>query len=248
MPFITDWLKTKVIPAPAKAKAEQLVPQPTKRLTENISQELATTYLDPWEFRELFDLAGLSGVLKHLRKKHFPKDERTKKGNFGETLALAWIRDAMGYEVPLVKRRWAMNRERSQHGEDVIGFVFSDKGKDKLLIVEAKFYLDNVTKAIKVANNTIVEAVTANECYSLHAILSLFQERNDLARYKKVKRMFDDYSGSHYEKAAGIFLVTVPEEWKETYFQKYVENNGNYTLNCWALVDEDIVSIYNNAH
>ena len=137
MPFITDWLKIKAIPAPAKVNAEQLVPQAinTKTLIEDISKELANTYLDPWEFRELFDSAGLGGVLEHLRKKHFPKDERTKKGNFGETLALAWIRDAMGYEVPLVKRRWAMNRERSQHGEDVIGFVFSDKGKDKLLLV-----------------------------------------------------------------------------------------------------------------
>ena len=205
MPFITEWLKIVKIPAPVNSEAQKLDSQAidSTKLKDNIRKELAEAYLDPWQFEDLFKAAGLEGVFDHLRSKHFPADEKTRKGTFGEILALVWIRDALGYEVPLVKRRWAMNKERSQHGEDVIGFLFDDKGVDKLLLIEAKFYLSQVSSAIKKAHDTITKCITATECYSLHAIMSYFQAAGDRHRYDRVKKMFDNFSGAHFLKNGG---------------------------------------------
>ena len=175
-------------------------------------------------------------------------DEKTRKGNFGETLALIWIRDALGYEVPLVKRRWAMNKDRSQHGEDVIGFVFSEKGIDKLLLIEAKYYLSQVPSAIKQAHDTISKCITSTDCYSLHAIMSYFQTAGDRARYDRVKKMFDHFSGTHFLKNGGIFLVTKSTAWKDDYFNTNISSNKIDGLKCWALVCKDIEELYKEAH
>lgn len=250
MTFIDSWLKEKNIPAPDKAIAVRLDPQETKPniVRTSLKKELAVSYLDPWEFEELFKSTDMASVFEYLREKHFPKDEKTRKGNFGETIAMAWVRDKLGYEVPLVKRRWAMNKERSQHGEDVIGFIFAKNGKDKLILVEAKFYLDQVPKAIKNAHETISKCISATECYSLHAIMSLFQERGDRDRYLRVRAMFNDYSGVHYEKMGAIFILTDQRAWKDSYFKDQISKNQITGLNCWALVRKDIEALYEECH
>jgi hypothetical protein len=250
MPFITEWLKIVTIPAPAKSEAHRLDSQAvdSTKLKNDLRKELAEAYLDPWQFEDLFKTAGLDAVFDHLRSKHFPSDEKTRKGNFGETLALVWIRDALGYEVPLVKRRWAMNKDRSQHGEDVIGFVFDDKGVDKLLLIEAKFYLSHVPVAIKKAHDTITKCMTATECYSLHAIMSYFQAMGERARYDRVKKMFDNFSGAHFLKNGGIFLVTSSKTWKDNYFETNISSNELDGLKCWALVGKDMEGLYKEAH
>jgi hypothetical protein len=250
MPFITEWLKIVTIPAPAKSEAHRLDSQaidPTK-LKDSLRKEIAKSYLDPWEFEDLFKAAGLNVVFDYLQKKHFPMDEKTRKGNFGETLALVWTRDALGYEVPLVKRRWAMNKDRSQHGEDVIGFVFDDNGIDKLILIEAKFYLSQVPSAIKKAHDTITKCITATECYSLHAILSYFHATGDRNRYDRVKKMFDNFSGTNYVKNGGIFLITSSKSWKDNYFDTNISSNKVDGLKCWALVCKDIEDLYKEAH
>jgi hypothetical protein len=250
MPFIIEWLKVVKIPGPVKSDAERLSPQTidSTKLMDNLRKELAEAYLDPWQFEDLFKAAGLDGVFDHLRRKHFPRDEKTQKGNFGETLALVWIRDALDFEVPLVKRRWAMNKDRSQHGEDVIGFVFDDKGIDKLLLIEAKFYLSQVPSAIKKAHDTITKCMTATECYSLHAIMSYFQATGDRERYGRVKKMFDHFSGAHFLKNGGIFLVTSSTAWKDSHFDTNISSNKVDGLKCWALVCKDIEELYKEAH
>jgi len=250
MTFIDSWLKEESIPAPEEAVAFRLDPQETKTdiVKAKIQEELAASYLDPWEFEELFKSTDMASVFEYLRKKHFPKDEKTKKGNFGETIAMVWVRDKLGYEVPLVKRRWAMNKERSQHGEDVIGFIFTKKGKDKLIIVEAKFYLDQVPKAIKIAHETISKCISATECYSLHAIMSLFQERSDRDKYARVKALFNDYRGVHYEKMGAIFILTDQIVWKDSYFKDHISKNQITGLKCWALVCKDIKTLYEECH
>jgi hypothetical protein len=249
MPFLDGWVKVLKIPAPPKSEALRLHPQKkSPAILEKIKLELSSCYLDPWEFKDLLKSVGLERILDYLREKHFPVDEKTRKGNFGEMLALVWVRDALGYEVPLVKRRWAMNRQRSQHGEDVIGFIFSKNGTDKLILVEAKFYTKKVPEAIRIAHNTITKCLTATECYSLHAIASYFQTKKDRRRYKKVKSMFNDFAGLHFEKLGGIFIVTIPTSWDDKYFVKYIGSNGIENLKCWALVCDYITKLYEEAH
>lgn len=247
---ITVWLRPSSISAPPNATAERLDSQPVDRteLMDFLRTELASAYVDPWDFADLFESVGMDGVLNYLRDRHFPKDERTRKGNFGETLALVWVRDALGYEVPLVKRRWAMNREKSQHGEDVVGFIFADDDTDELILVEAKFYLDQVPSAIRRAHGTITKCMTASECYSLHAIMTFYHETSDRDRYNRVRRMFNDYAKAHFRKRASIFIVSKPSSWKDSYFEEHAHSNTIKDLLCVALVDSDIEYIYEECH
>ena len=247
-----NWLKPTRIPDPPKATATRLDPTgKTMDILPTLKTELAKCYLNPADYEDLISAGGFKKVYEVLKKKHFPKDDKTKRGVFGETISMLWVRDVLGYEVPFLKRQWAMQRERPQLGEDVVGFVFPQSGKDKLMIVEAKFYAStksNLEGAIDQAHKTITKCMKASQCYTLYHISTFFHYSGKDDLRKRVLAMFNHYKGKKFEKNSGVFVITSDALWTDSMFKEKMKGNTITDLNCWGVVHADINLLYEEVH
>lgn len=73
----------------------------------------------------------INGKLPHL--------EKTRKGDFCEIIGTEHIIQEYGYSFPVVKLRYKMNNETSEHGEDILGFLIDDGEIISICIAESKF-------------------------------------------------------------------------------------------------------------
>ena len=229
------------IAAPDKAKAWRVdVDSSSPEFIEAVKAEIGQSYMPLTEFENLFKAGGMVPVYDELRKSHFPLDEKTKKGNFGEILAQLHAKHVLGFEIPVPKLRFRTSRERSQHGEDVVAFKFQEGKPDILLLVEAKYRATQVPAGIVAAYDTIERSVVnASQCYLLNFVLSILEAQGDIVRYRRVRAMLNDYSGGKFVKLGCIFVVTGPKAWKDSAFKDNITSNRVDPLHCWAYLSKD---------
>jgi len=68
-----------------------------------------------------------------------PKEERTRKGNFGEVVASEHLRQRYGYKMPVFKLRFMDNPDMPMRGEDIVAFEIAEDNKiTAICIGEAK--------------------------------------------------------------------------------------------------------------
>jgi hypothetical protein len=214
-----------------------------------IKNELAKSYLPITTFEELYNAAGMDAVFDHLRAKTFPKKPKILKGNFGEVLCQIYVKACTDFEVPFPKLRFRFAREPSPHGEDVVGFIFRDNGPDALLLVEAKLRTKNVSSAIREAYKTIEWSVNGQgECFILHQILSVLEQKGDTDKCHRINTMLTDYHGDKFEKVGAIFIVAPDELWEDSHFLDNIKDNNVEPLWCWAFVVGDINDLIKRSH
>lgn len=214
-----------------------------------IKKELALSYLPITAFEELYRVAGMEAVFRHLRAKTFPRKPKVLKGNFGEVLCQTYVKYGTEFEVPFPKLRFRFAREPSPHGEDVVGFIFRDDGPDALLLVEAKLRTKDITGAVREAHKTIEQSVNSHsECFILHQIISVLEQQGDVDKCRRINTMLTDYHGDKFKKVGAIFIVAPANRWDDSHFAKCIERNHVEPLWCWAFLVEDLQDLITRTH
>lgn len=105
---------------------------------QSLAQAVIFYHNDPSEFSEIVARLGYSEASLLLDKR--PKQDRTRKGNFGEIVACEYLRQVEGFELPVYRLRWNTNPDTSMRGEDAITFKFGnlDGTGREICVTEAK--------------------------------------------------------------------------------------------------------------
>ncbi len=137
-------------------------------------------------------------------------------GTIGEVIATANILCLTDYVVPVFKLRFAPNRTMAMHGDDLLGFKFTDEGKPKaLLILEAKNYLHNAKQAVQAANETLLKVKNSSPIL-FDFIINELHSQGKLTEAQLVERFLDEYNYK-YRKDYHAFIVTDAKSWDDSY-------------------------------
>jgi hypothetical protein len=139
--FIQEWLdRGAAWPVYTRFRHVPLTEHTNKR--GNVLEPLARTIFihhnDPEEYRDIVAGLGYEQASREFDKR--PRDDKTRKGNFGEILASEYLRQVEGYDVPVYRLRWNTNPDTSMRGEDVLAFKFGnpDGTGREICMTEAK--------------------------------------------------------------------------------------------------------------
>lgn len=123
--FISRWLSR--FPPSTKYSKFKHVPiaeQMDQRahVLDAITRAIFIHHNDPLEFRGYVVQLGYQQAAELFDKR--PKDDKSRKANFGEIVAAEYLRQVEGYDLPVYRLRWNTNPDTSMRGEDVLAFKF----------------------------------------------------------------------------------------------------------------------------
>lgn len=139
--FVNRWL-SRVPPSSNYTKfkhipiAEQV--DQRNRVLGCLAEVVFIHHNDPLEFKEYVAALGYEQAAEVFDKR--PKDDKTRKANFGEIVACEYLRQAEGYDLPVYRLRWNTNPDTSMRGEDALAFKFGNSegiGRE-MCVAEAK--------------------------------------------------------------------------------------------------------------
>ena len=101
---------------------------PGRVLDHYVSDEEIAGFLEALEFPKVADCI----------RQFLPAGAIGRSGDLGEILAVEFVEEKLGYEVPVRRLRCKDHRDMAMRGEDVIGVAYDDEDRLKLLKGEAK--------------------------------------------------------------------------------------------------------------
>lgn len=145
------------------------------------------------------------------------KGVRVWRGTIGEVLATAYVIGFTSYIVPIFKLRFAPNRRLAMHGDDLLGFQFTQTGEPRSLLVgEAKNWENNIGGAVRKANETLLNVKSSSPTLLNFVIEELdAQGRHDEA--KMVERFLNKYD-YEYKAEYLAFIVSDDRKWKDDFY------------------------------
>jgi len=137
-----------------------------------------------------------------------PKEEKTRKGNFGEVVASEHLRQRYSYKMPIFKLRFMDNPNMPMRGEDIVAFEIAEDNKiTAICIGEAKtldrYNRDHVEKAHK-------RLVIAYHPYpvTLSLISSILHERGDHDLAEQIDVILETLSLRPFPRHNWLFVIT----------------------------------------
>jgi len=90
---------------------------------------------------------------------HLPKENNTRKGNFGEVVASEHLIQRYGYDMPVFKLRFRDSHELAMRGEDIIAFEMDNGSVARVIIGEAKCIVRYQKSTVRSAHKRLADAV-----------------------------------------------------------------------------------------
>ena len=166
------------------------------------------------------NLLNETGLAKSLAD---PKESiKVWKGIIGEIMATAYVLGFTDYAVPIFKLRFAPNRRLAMHGDDLIGFQFTETGEPAFLLIgEAKNWKDP-KEALKAANATLLKVKNSSPTL-LNFVIEELDAQNRHQEAKMVQRFLNKYSYS-YKNEYLAFVIADNSKWSDNFFLEVSSN------------------------
>lgn len=122
---------------------------------EPLARTVFIHHNDPEEYKEIVAELGYEQAAEEFDKR--PRDDKTRKGNFGEILASEYLRQVEGYDLPVYRLRWNTNPDTSMRGEDVLAFKLGnpDGTGREICVTEAKVLSKYDKRAVESAHKQL---------------------------------------------------------------------------------------------
>jgi replicative superfamily II helicase len=144
------------------------------------------------------------------------------KGTIGEAMATAYVMGFTDYAMPIFKLRFAPNRRLAMHGDDLLGFKFTERGEPAFLLIgEAKNW-KNSKEALKAANATLLKVKNSSPTL-LNFVIEELDAQNRHQEAIMVQRFLDEYNYL-YKTEYLAFVVADNDEWSDEFFLEVSSN------------------------
>lgn len=139
--FIEEWLECGTPwPAYTRFRHVPLAERADERdhVFEPLAGAIFIHHNDPEEYKEIVAELGYEQAAQEFDTR--PRDDKTRKGNFGEVLASEYLRQVEDYDLPVYRLRLNTNPDTSLRGEDVLAFKLGnpDGTGREICVAEAK--------------------------------------------------------------------------------------------------------------
>jgi hypothetical protein len=203
--FIEEWLEygtprstyTRFRHAPLSERADG-----RDHIFEPLAKTIFIHHNDPEEYKEIVAELGYEQAAQEFDKR--PRDDKTRKGNFGEILASEYLRQVEGYDLPVYRLRWNTNPDTSMRGEDILAFKLGnpDGTGREICVTEAKVLSRYDKRVVKSAHKQLCSGhrPRPNSIPFVYSVLRLKGERekatailafqNRLASHPPIRRNF----------------------------------------------------------
>jgi len=150
------------------------------------------------------------------------KNIKVWKGTIGEVMATAYVMGFTDYAMPIFKLRFAPNRRLAMHGDDLLGFKFTERGEPAFLLIgEAKNWKDS-KEALKAANATLLKVKNSSPTL-LNFVIEELDSQNRHQEAIMVQRFLDEYNYL-YKTEYLAFVVADKDEWNDEFFLELSSN------------------------
>lgn len=158
--------------------------------------------------------ARVSAVLERLGhseaaaffSQELPKDNRTRKGNFGEVVASEHLVQRFGYSMPVFKLRYR-DSQLPMRGEDIVAFELNDSAEIvRVVIGEAK-------AVIRFRRDTVVEALERLKSafkprpMTLSMLANILFDRGEDALAEQIDNVSFALAKRNFPRSHWIFLI-----------------------------------------
>jgi Cap4 SAVED domain len=169
---------------------------------------------------------------------HLPKEDTTRKGNFGEVVASEHLRQRYGLNMPVFKLRYADHPQMPQRGEDLIAFEIDTQAKIiTLCIGEAKVRSGNSSRAIRDAHARLAGAFHPYPV-ALSLISSVLHDQGQHALADQIDELMETVTQRHFPHQNWIFIIT--EQQAGDAFQVLTNERRLEALTCVHISLDDL--------
>ena len=155
---------------------------------------------------------------------HLPKEDSTRKGNFGEVVASEHLRQRYGLNMPVFKLRYADNPRMPQRGEDLIAFEINEQARIiTLCIGEAKVRSGDSSAAVRSAHERLADAFHPYPV-ALSLISSVLHDREQHDLADQIDELMETIAQRRFPRQNWIFVIT--EHQPKDAFQVLTDETG----------------------
>lgn len=155
---------------------------------------------------------------------HLPKEDTTRKGNFGEVVASEHLRQRYGLKMPVFKLRYSDNPNMAQRGEDLIAFEMNDQARIiTLCIGEAKVRSGDSSAAVRDAHERLTVAYHPYPV-ALSLISSILHDQGQHDLADQIDELMETMAQRRFPRQNWIFVIT--EQQPKNAFQVLTDERG----------------------
>ena len=206
--FDSHWVDP-FVPTPASTRAVLKPLVERNAIRDQIRQPLADAVLEHHSHRER--VAARLTALGHDRtaawiRQQLPRDDRTRKGNFGEVVSSEHLCQRYGYVMPVFKLRYRDNPELPMRGEDVVAFKMTSSQIDAVVIGEAKTVRRFATQTVLDAHERLRTAYNPRPM-TLSMLAEILYGMEQMALAEQVDIVSDRLAEGSFPREYWIFLI-----------------------------------------
>jgi len=208
--FDTFWLETDAS-GKGYTKFKHLPLKEKHGARESIKPALATAILD-----HHFHCETIKGALERLgfakAARYFstrlPKQENTRKGNFGEVIASEHLRQRHRYKFPVFKLRFMETPNMPMRGEDIVAFKIDEDNKiTAICIGEVKTLERYNQNQVEKAHKRLVMAYHPYPV-TLSLICTILHERGDHDLAEQIDVILETLGLRPFPRHNWLFIIT----------------------------------------
>lgn len=214
-----------------------------KEVLKALAETIFMYHNDPSEYSEIVAELGYSQAAAEFDKR--PKDDKTRKANFGEVIASEYLRQVQGYDIPVYRLRWNTNPDTSMRGEDVLAFKFgeNDGTGREVCVAEAKVMSKFDKEEVKTAHEQLRTGYRPrpNSIPFLHSVLRLQGEHKKAASILSFQKRL----APHPPKRSSFIMVITGNHPRDPFSTLQTESEVVDNLSAANLALSDLANLVN---
>jgi len=175
-----------------------------------VSQAIVDHHLNRGRIADWLNKLGYVQTASEIAA-NLPKDDRTRKGNFGEVIASEHLLQRQGYHMPVFKLRYRDSHNMPMRGEDIVAFILTPQGKiSKVCIGEAKTLTSFASRTVLDAHDRLKKSYHPSP-ETLSMLANILYERGDDGLGREIDRVSRLLAERGIPTENWIFLITENE-------------------------------------
>jgi hypothetical protein len=206
--FDAHWVDT-VAPPTASTRAFLRPLLERDAIRDQIRQPLADAVLEHHSHRQRIadrlTRLGHDHTASWIREE-LPREDRVRKGNFGEVVLSEHLCQRYRYVMPVLKLRYRDKHNLPMRGEDVVAFKMTSSQIDAVVIGEAKTVCKFSRQTVLDAHERLSSAYNPRPM-TLSMFAEILYEKEQAALAKQVDIVSDRLSEDSFPREYWIFLI-----------------------------------------
>ena len=209
--FDSIWLESDDSCKNCYTKFQNMSLKEKKGIREQVKPALIDAILDhhifPQRIKEKLKKLGFKRTAEYFGN-FLPKNDKLRKGNFGEVVTSEHLCQRYNYKMPVFKLRFMDNPNMPMRGEDIVAFEINEDNKIiAICIGETKTLETYIKDKVKKALEQLVKA-NHFQPISLSLICNILYEsgEDDLAR--QIDEILETLASKPFTRHNWIFIIT----------------------------------------